>query len=136
MAGKADNNLFIVGQKVDEVPGLRSVVGALTGRFPTSAPDAAAMDAMDAIVGLVPVVGDVIGIVRTVRWARSDKVPKQVRNELAYISAADMLIGIVPGIGDAIDAAFVSNLYAYYRARGITQAKEMVEKAKVKAVGA
>lgn len=103
------------GRKVDSVPILRSVVGSLTGRAPTSMADAAGMDVTDAGVGLIPVVGDLFGLVRTFRYAFGKQIPSELKKELVIVSLLDVAVGIVPGAGDVADLAFASNIYTYKR---------------------
>ena len=67
---------------------------------------------MDAIVGLVPVVGDIFGVAMGtyIVWeARNLKMPTWHMMRMMGNVAFDGLIGFVPLVGDAFDFAFRSN---------------------------
>lgn len=67
---------------------------------------------MDAIVGLVPVVGDIFGIAMGtyIVWeARNLGMGKRHMMRMAGNVAFDGVIGFVPVVGDAFDFAFRSN---------------------------
>jgi len=67
---------------------------------------------IDAIIGLVPVVGDVIsgGIGLFVVWRGSRMgLPRVVVARMLANSALDLLIGSIPVIGDAFDLWFKAN---------------------------
>lgn len=67
---------------------------------------------IDAIIGLVPVVGDVIsgGIGLFVVWRGSRMgLPRVVMARMLANSALDLLIGSIPVIGDAFDLWFKAN---------------------------
>ena len=67
---------------------------------------------MDAIVGLVPFVGDIFGVAMGtyIVWeARNLNMPKWHMARMVGNVAFDGLIGFVPVIGDMADFAFRSN---------------------------
>ncbi|RPF71246.1 DUF4112 domain-containing protein [Aurantiacibacter spongiae] len=67
---------------------------------------------LDAIVGLVPVVGDVIGMAMGawIVWeARNLRMPKWKLARMAGNVAFDSAVGAVPMLGDAFDFFFRSN---------------------------
>lgn len=98
------------------VPVLGTVVRAVTGDVPNSVLDGLGMDITEALIGIVPVVGDlVIGGIRTVRYTMHDEIPDEIKAELVAISAVDTGIGIVPIVGDIADLALVTNTYSFIR---------------------
>lgn len=67
---------------------------------------------IDAIVGLVPVVGDVVsaGMGLFVVWRASRMgLPRIVVMRMLAVSAVDFVIGSIPLIGDAFDLWFKAN---------------------------
>jgi len=67
---------------------------------------------MDAIVGLIPVLGDIFGAVMGtyIVWeARNLGMPKWHMSRMIGNVAIDGVIGIVPLVGDMADFAFRSN---------------------------
>jgi len=67
---------------------------------------------IDAIIGLVPIVGDVIsgGIGLFVLWRGSRMgLPRVVVARMLANSALDLLIGSIPVVGDAFDLWFKAN---------------------------
>lgn len=67
---------------------------------------------LDALVGLIPVGGDVIGAVLGfyMIWeARNLKMPKTAVVRMVGNVALDWALGLVPGVGDAADFLFKSN---------------------------
>lgn len=67
---------------------------------------------IDAIVGLVPVVGDVVsaGMGMFVVWRASRMgLPRIVVMRMLVVSAVDFVIGSIPIIGDAFDLWFKAN---------------------------
>jgi hypothetical protein len=68
---------------------------------------------LDALVGLVPVVGDTITALASLYpiWvARRHNLGKTLQARMALNVAADWLVGSVPLIGDVIDVAYKANL--------------------------
>ena len=68
---------------------------------------------LDAVMGLVPIVGDFAGVALSsyiLYEARRLGVPKHVLGRMAMNVAFDGVIGIVPLAGDLFDAAFKANL--------------------------
>ena len=67
---------------------------------------------MDALIGLIPVLGDIFGVAMGtyIVWeARNLKMPKRHMVRMAGNVAFDGVIGFVPFLGDAFDFAFRSN---------------------------
>jgi hypothetical protein len=67
---------------------------------------------LDAVIGLIPVGGDVIGAVMGLYmiWeARNIGMTKGAMVKMAGNVGFDWLIGLIPGIGDAADFFFRSN---------------------------
>ncbi len=66
----------------------------------------------DSIIGMVPVLGDMVtaGIsMWMIREAKQMGVSKWHLTRMVGNVGADMLVGLVPGVGDVADAAFKSN---------------------------
>jgi hypothetical protein len=67
---------------------------------------------VDAIVGLVPVVGDAVsaGLALFVVWRASRMgLPRIVVMRMLVVSAVDLVIGSIPLAGDAFDLGFKAN---------------------------
>ena len=67
---------------------------------------------MDAIVGLIPVLGDIFGVAMGayIVWeARNLGMPKRHMSRMIGNVAIDGVIGFVPLVGDVADFAFRSN---------------------------
>ena len=67
---------------------------------------------LDAIFGLVPGLGDAIGVVLSsyiVREAARAGVPRVVLAHMAVNVAIDGLVGVIPFAGDVFDAAWKAN---------------------------
>lgn len=67
---------------------------------------------VDAIVGLVPIVGDAIsaGLGLLVVWRASRMgLPRIVVMRMLVVSAVDLVIGSIPLVGDAFDLWFKAN---------------------------
>jgi hypothetical protein len=67
---------------------------------------------VDAIIGLVPVVGDVVsaGMGLFVVWRASRMgLPRIVVTRMLVVSAVDFVIGSIPIVGDAFDLWFKAN---------------------------
>lgn len=67
---------------------------------------------LDAVLGLIPVVGDFAGVVLSsyvIYEARRLGVPRHIIGRMAMNVAFDGVIGIVPVAGDLFDAAFKAN---------------------------
>ena len=68
---------------------------------------------LDAIVGLVPVVGDTLTALAALYpiWvARRHNLGKTLQARMAVNVVLDWLAGLVPVVGDVIDVAYKSNL--------------------------
>ena len=68
---------------------------------------------LDAIVGLVPFIGDLIGVLASsyiLAEANRLGVGRAILARMAFNVALEGVIGIVPLIGDAFDAAWKANL--------------------------
>ena len=69
---------------------------------------------LDAIIGLIPVLGDSIAALiglYPIYVARQHKLGWFVRFRMLLNLIIDWLIGIVPIIGDALDVGFKANIY-------------------------
>ena len=67
---------------------------------------------LDALIGLVPVLGDVVGVLLSsyiVREAAALGVPRSILARMAVNVAIEGLVGMVPFAGDVFDAAFKAN---------------------------
>src|SRR5688500_3478190 len=68
---------------------------------------------LDAIIGLVPGLGDVIGVLLSsyiVREAARLGLPSCVLTRMAFNVAVEGLVGLVPFAGDVFDAAWKANV--------------------------
>jgi len=68
---------------------------------------------LDAIIGLVPAVGDTISAIiglYPLHIARKHKLGRVVQSRMAANLLADWLVGLVPVAGDVADVAFKSHL--------------------------
>lgn len=68
---------------------------------------------LDAIVGLIPVVGDVVTSVAglyPVHLAKKHNLGKTVQMRMAFNVLMDFAAGAVPVIGDLVDVAYKANL--------------------------
>ncbi len=67
---------------------------------------------LDAIIGLLPGIGDVIGVVLSsyiVREAARAGVPKAILMRMVFNVAVEGVVGLVPLLGDLFDAAWKAN---------------------------
>jgi hypothetical protein len=67
---------------------------------------------LDALIGLVPVLGDIVGVLLSsyiVREAGALGVGRSVLARMAVNVAIEGLVGMVPFAGDVFDAAFKAN---------------------------
>ena len=67
---------------------------------------------LDALIGLVPVIGDVLGSALSsviVRDAIRARVPMTVLARMGLNLVVDALLGLVPGVGDLLDVAHRAN---------------------------
>jgi hypothetical protein len=67
---------------------------------------------LDAIIGLVPGLGDVIGVLLSsyiVREAARLGAPPSVLTRMAFNVGVEGLVGVVPFLGDVFDAAWKAN---------------------------
>lgn len=67
---------------------------------------------LDAVIGLVPFVGDLIGVLLSsyiVAEAARLGAPRSVLARMAFNVGLEGLVGVVPLAGDAFDAAFKAN---------------------------
>src|SRR5262245_41950355 len=68
---------------------------------------------LDAVVGLIPGMGDVISAIGSVYllWvARQLGVPRPKMARIAALIVTDLVVGLVPFLGDVADAAFKAHL--------------------------
>lgn len=67
---------------------------------------------LDAIIGLIPGIGDVIGVVLSsyiVREAARAGLPKAVLARMVFNVAVEGVVGMIPVVGDVFDAAWKAN---------------------------
>lgn len=67
---------------------------------------------LDALIGLVPVLGDVLGVFLSsyiVREAAALGVPKSILARMVWNVTLEGLVGMIPFAGDVFDAAFKAN---------------------------
>jgi hypothetical protein len=67
---------------------------------------------LDALIGLVPVVGDLVGVFLSgyiVREAAALGVPRSMLLRMAFNVALEGLVGMIPLAGDVFDAAYKAN---------------------------
>src|SRR5918999_2546085 len=67
---------------------------------------------IDAIIGLVPGLGDLLGVLLSsyiVREAARLGAPPSVLTRMAFNVAPEGLVGLVPVVGDVFDAAWKAN---------------------------
>lgn len=67
---------------------------------------------LDFLIGLIPVVGDVIMVgvsLSIVGMAKSMHVPRALRMVMLRNIAVDFLLGLIPFIGDVVDLFYKSN---------------------------
>src|SRR3712207_3093220 len=67
---------------------------------------------LEALIGLFPVVGDVVGVLLSsyiLREAAALGAPKSVLARMAFNVAVEGLAGMIPFAGDVFDAAFKAN---------------------------
>ena len=67
---------------------------------------------LEALIGLVPVVGDAVGVLLSsyiVREAAALGVSKSILARMAFNVALEGLIGMIPFAGDVFDAAYKAN---------------------------
>ena len=68
---------------------------------------------VDALIGLVPLLGDLIGVLASsyiLAEAQRLGVPRAVLLRMAFNVAVDGVVGIVPFVGDVFDAAWKANV--------------------------
>ena len=67
---------------------------------------------LDALIGLFPVIGDVIGVALSsyiLSQAARLGAPRSVLSRMAFNIAIEGIVGIIPFAGDVFDAAFKAN---------------------------
>lgn len=67
---------------------------------------------LEALIGLVPVIGDLAGVLLSsyiVREAAALGVPRSILARMAFNVALEGLVGMIPFAGDLFDAAFKAN---------------------------
>ena len=67
---------------------------------------------LDFLVGLIPIVGDIIMVavsVSIVAMAKSMQVPKALRITMLKNIGVDFLLGLIPFVGDIVDLFYKSN---------------------------
>src|SRR4029453_15187252 len=67
---------------------------------------------LDALIGLVPVLGDVLGVFLSsyiVREAAALGAPRSILARMAFNVALEGLVGMIPLAGDVFDAAWKAN---------------------------
>ena len=67
---------------------------------------------LDFLIGLIPVIGDVIMIgvsLSIVGMAKSIQVPRSLRIKMLRNIGIDFLLGLIPFVGDVVDLFYKSN---------------------------
>jgi hypothetical protein len=67
---------------------------------------------LEALIGLFPVIGDVVGVFLSsyiVKEAAALGVPRSILVRMAFNVAVEGLVGMIPFAGDVFDAAFKAN---------------------------
>ena len=67
---------------------------------------------LDALIGLVPVLGDAVGVLLSsyiVREAAALGAPRSILARMAFNVALEGFLGVIPLAGDVFDAAFKAN---------------------------
>lgn len=67
---------------------------------------------LDAVLGLIPVVGDVVGFLlgaHLIYRSRQLGVPAALQRRMVANLAVDVLAGLLPGVGDVADLLFRAN---------------------------
>lgn len=67
---------------------------------------------VDGLIGLIPGVGDVLGLVPLAYYftiARRHRLPKRLYLRLAWNQGVDMLVGLIPLLGDIADFLHKAN---------------------------
>jgi hypothetical protein len=67
---------------------------------------------LDFLVGLIPVVGDIIMVgvsLRIIAMAKSMNLPRALRIAMLKNIAIDFLLGLIPFVGDVVDLFYKSN---------------------------
>jgi len=67
---------------------------------------------LDAVIGLVPVIGDLIGVLASsiiVVEANRLGVPRSVLTRMAFNVAVEGIVGMIPFLGDVFDAGWKAN---------------------------
>jgi hypothetical protein len=67
---------------------------------------------LDFLVGLIPVVGDIIMVgvsLRIIAMAKSMHLPRALRIAMLRNIAIDFLLGLIPFVGDVVDLFYKSN---------------------------
>ena len=68
---------------------------------------------LDAIIGLIPAVGDTIALAAAaypLHLAHKHDLPKRVQRRMLFNIVVDYLVGIVPIAGDLFDAVYKANM--------------------------
>jgi len=92
----------------------RGFVTHISGKFPSSYAEAIGQDICDAVVGIVPVIGDIVPTAtKLMRWNEGNGIPEELVPTVRAIVLGDTAVGVVPVVGDAIDIISFSNTYAY-----------------------
>jgi hypothetical protein len=96
--------------RVDAVAGARAMALVLDSAF--QVPGTRLRVGLDAILGLLPVAGDLIGALAgsyIVMTAAKAGVPKPVLARMAFNVGIDTLLGSVPLVGDLFDVGWKAN---------------------------
>ena len=84
---------------------------------------------LDAVLGLVPVAGDVasfcISAIIVIRAAQLG-VPRELISRLIAIQCTDMVLGTVPILGDLVDVAYQADIKCAVLIRGFLRSKDSV----------
>ena len=108
--GPTEPELIIDPEKHQKIEQLRSIAELLDGQFRVPGTDIEF--GLDAIIGLVPGIGDLVsGAISMwlIREARRLGAPRWLIARMIWNVAVDVTVGAVPVLGDMLDVAWKAN---------------------------
>lgn len=97
--------------KTQKLQSLQSLAELMDNRF--TVPGTSMRFGLDALLGLIPGVGDTITLLITayiISAAHQYKLPWHLKGRMIFNAGVDWLIGLVPLIGDIFDLKWRANL--------------------------